>query len=260
MFLVTELLVKRLDNDRIVYKFIFDPYYLDLDDIILVNMLIKAIHDRELAKKIERELSIPYHKIKEAIQNILRKGYKGNNGSIDPALHTAPHIIVNGAISVYNVGLWWCDYGVKGKVFTQDLCTDPQFSHPRRAIALNPFELDYITQYDLDTIIDSEGYHKEGSIGRSPMEYRYELKPTSALAYGTFIANSDTTIKSVLFLGASYSSPNSSTTCSSQFPAPPNTCDPDYYASIYLPIWGWNVNVSISKDTAYSVSLRWYKP
>ena len=169
----------------------------------------------------------------------------------DPAAYTAPIVIIAENVPP-NAMPWWCDYGVRGKMVNQNLCISA-FVTGRRAVALNPWPSG--APSDLDTIIDSAGYHKSGTIGKAPFTFTRSSTTTDAAILATFVAASDATIASIWLLAASASSPSYSTACEYQHPAPSYVCSTGTYASIYMPIWYWDVDVSVRAGIPYSVKI-----
>jgi len=265
-----------LDRGKVIYKYEFDPFRLDERELL---WLIKAY--KELKQKLKNndknvvDNSIELYK---EIEKIIDKGSKGNGRMVnpmlfdkeltnalismvfDPSLRAVPALLVGARKASSTIGVWWCNGGSRGKFFSSDLCTEPEVecdegedycTGGRRAIAVNPWSIP--NWADLDTIIGDCG-NKVGSIGE-PVSYSRSVTDTYAVFAGTFSALADTKVKSVLFLVCTYRG-YTSTGCSDHAPAPPGTCDSDNYASVYLPLWGWNVDVAVSNGITYSVNVK----
>ena len=173
-------------------------------------------------------------------------------------MNAAPHMLVNN-IGPTNLGMWWCDYGLRGAYHTTELSENPFIAYyNRRAIAVNPWDLS--SPGDLDTIMDSRDYHKSGSLGTSPFSFSRYQDGKTAIASGSFKAADTATISSVILLTASYTQPYGTGTVGKDRPAPPGTCHSDYYASIYMPVWGFNVSVDIIEGVTYGVNIKLYAP
>ena len=240
-----ELKVENVSSGKTVYRFKFDPRMVPADETKWLLEQLRTVRDIDSLKRVLREA-----------EKILLKGSMGNGRlSLDPAYAAAAQIIIH-SYSDEDIGLWWCDYRSKGKMFTSTLCTDPYIEPDRRAVALNPWSLN--NPGDLDTIIDSRGYHKGGSIGKSPFSFSTASFANGASIVASFTAASTTTVRSILLLFASYTKSTSRTRCDFNVPAPPGTCDSRYYASIYMPAWGWDVSFTVVEGDAYTVKLRLY--
>ena len=173
----------------------------------------------------------------------------------DPAAYGAPDVVTGNDVAV-DSRPWWCDYGARGKLVDANLCQPAQIVQ-RRAIALNPWSSS--APSDLDTIIDSNGYHKSGTIGRSPFTFTRSTTPTDATILATFVAASDATIASIWLLAASNASPSYASSCSRSLPSAANQCCTisglNCFASIYMALWYWDVSISVRAGIPYSVKI-----
>ena len=257
-FLISnEVVVENVSRKKQVYRFCFDLEQIPEDELAWLLKQYKTL--RRLARKGKVDFDTIRGFALE-VEKIVSKGYEGHKGKmlnpllLDPAFGPVTHVIVR-AGSPEDVGLWWCDGGAVGKKFTSRLCTASNLTD-RRAVALNPWSLSSLD--DLDTIIDSHGYHKRGTIGKPSFTFTRSSFPDSASTVVTFVASSTTTMESILHLVASATQRKCPNGCLPGFPAPPKTCHGSCYCSIYLPLWGWDVSFSIVKDDVYSVKIRYY--
>ena len=261
-FLISnEVVVENVSRKKQVYRFCFDLEQIPEDELAWLLKQYKVL--RRLARQGKAD-SDTIRGFALEVEKIVSKGYGGHRGKmlnpllLDPAYRPATHHIAH-TYSHKDVGLWWCDAGTRGKKFTSSLCTNPSLdidARGRRAVALNPWDLGSLG--DLDTIIDSYGEHKSGTIGKFPFSFTRTLFPDSTNIMVTFVASSTTTINSILFLIATYYGYRFPKKCHSEAPAPKGTCHKDYYCSVYLPLWGWDVSFSIVKEDVYSVKIRFY--
>ena len=242
-----------LDRGKVIYKYEFDPFRLDERELL---WLIKAYKElKQKVKNKDKNVVDNFIELYKEIEKIIDKGSKGNGRLanpllFDPSLRGVPGLLVHGT-HIKDIGIWWCSMGTMKKLFTDPLCTDPNIHRNARAIAINPWSIP--NWADLDTVMGECG-NKSGDIG-TVQSYTYGIGVNYAIYSGTFQANKDTKIYSVLFLGCS-NTPNYSSTCTANEPAPTGTCDPSYYMSVYLPLWGWNVEVSVLANITYSVNVK----
>jgi len=252
MFFKSELTVKRLDINEIIYQLIFNPELIPIDELMLASIIINAINknDKKI-EKIEKEYGIPRSKMYDFVKKILNKGIIGKGG-IDPPMFASIWTIA------YYRGLrdspyWWCRGGAIGKKFTEPLCTGPNLTYHGRGIALNPWSLDNIG--DLDTLISSDEVHKSGTIGTGSFSFSRRITSEYVTFAASFTGASDTTVRSVIVViitgpGQKYES------CKPEYPAPTGTCHSSYYCVVVLPLWGFDVNFNVQKDIGYSVTVK----
>jgi len=258
MLLNSEIIVKNVTEDKTVFNFKFDLMEIPEDELLYMLRQFREV--KKTIKCRSRDIDVVKSFIKES-NNILKRGYKGDKGSmlniflLDPAMRGILSRVVSDS-SVKDIGMWWCDAGSTGKYFTDILEADPYLNALRHAVALNPWSLDSLG--DLDTIIDSQGYHKEGTIGKQTFSIEIIKAPTESKIVCSFYGASNTTIRSVIHLEGTNISPKQDTSSGRSAPSPLGTCSDSYYCSIYLPIWGFNVNASIETDLQYSVVIRYY--
>ncbi len=255
-----------------------EEYYLDLDirklgredfnDFIRgLRILNEEIRRNRIGSR--RYLEGLYLIRKSSKPAIVSRPKKGRESAVlDPVFNTVLHML-NYATAPKDIGLWWCIGGSKGKKFTDTLCTDPcldhSFSSPssygaqgRRDIALNPWDLSSIG--DLDTIISEYTWRrKTGTIGTTPFTFS-KSRTVDRVTYSvTFIANSNTTIKTIILLlpteGPQGYSPSS---CNDYAPAPPGTCDSSYYNAVFLPLWGIETEINIVEGDPYKIVVEFY--
>jgi len=252
-FISSELVVENLSRREEVYRFVFDPTLIPENELVQLIRTVKELKRgktcRELIGEAGRVLDKVIADVPDRVWTPLL---------LDPAMRAGLHIIVN-EWSIRDIGIWWCDRRQKGRLFTDPLCTGPSLgikASGRRAVALNPWSLSEIS--DLDTIIDSRGYHKGGTIGTSPFSFTRALSKNSASIQATFVARTSTTVKSIILLIPSMYGPWYSSSCFPRTPAPRGTCNPDYYESVYLPLWGWDVTFDIVEGEPYAVKIKLY--
>ena len=256
MFLLTlknSVWFEDLDRGKVIYKYEFDPFRLDERELLWFIRAYKEL--KQKVKNKDKNAVDNFIELYKEIEKIIDKGSKGNGRLanpliFDPSLRAVTGLIVYGTHSK-DIGVWWCNRSEAGKLFTDPLCTDPFVYYWKRAIAVNPWSIP--NWADLDTVMGECG-NKDGNIGTA-QSYTHGFGVNYATYSGTFQANKDTKIYSVLFLGCS-NTPYESTSCTDTEPAPPETCNPDVYESVYLPLWGWNVEVSVSATIAYSVNVK----
>ena len=256
-----EVIVIDLDRSRTIYRGIWDPLYLDPQELYTLIKLARALKNAQrcpCCRRILTELGYTVEKAREEVRKLLRRANRGEYLVIDPLRAQGIHALFDLYGAVTSVE-WFCDFGARGKYFTGDLAKRPFLArHNRLALMLNPWSLD--TPSDADTIIDSNGYHKAGSIGKSPFSIKREHDVDWYEVDVTFYGASDTTIQSIWLALASYYEPNYSTSPSAEYPAPPETCDPTRYASIYSPTYALDCNIPISTDTPYGLTVKVYLP
>jgi len=251
------LIDRERGEQRVIFSDVWDPLRMDPQELLWAVSVLRATLCRCVRRELERR-GVDIAKLRREALDVLRKGSRTGKLAVDPAMHGAPHMLVN-TKAPKDIGLWWCDGGATGKKFTDELRYEPYVAYfNRRAVALNPWGLDNIG--DLDTIIDSVGAHKAGTIGKGPFSFSRSQSGKEAVIGVSFVASSTTTIRSVILLTASDSSRTVTGTASSEVPAPPGTCDPDSYASIYVPVWGFDVSWDITADLTYAVDIRLYAP
>jgi len=129
----SELKVIELDTEDVIYYMDWNPFKLNPESL---RRAIKLL----MASRCSKLDLIP--EWREELREIALK----LSGGVDPALAGAPHVIAHSLIAK-DVGLWWCDKTNKGKMFTVDLCRDPEVGYQgslavgRRGIGLNPWAI-----------------------------------------------------------------------------------------------------------------------
>jgi len=269
MFISTEVEVENISRRKQVYRLSFNVDEIPVEELAWILKTFRKI------KKAVKGGVKPIEEIRELVKEtdkILEKASRGGPGRplnpllLDPAMRAVTHLIISHK-GYAGVGLWWCDGGARGKLFTEKLCKDPAFDYSgderyhigavgRRAVAVNPWSLGDLG--DLDTIIDSRGCHKEGTIGKKPFSFTRSKSSTSGTISASFTAKSTATIKSIILLIATRFLSGTERTCYDYNPAPPGTCHGSKYASVYLPLWGWDVSFSVSPGDIYVIKIKFY--
>jgi len=258
-FIRNEVVIRNLVRDKVVGRVVFDPSVLSEDELLWLFRVRKEI--TELLKsrgcrEVRQDVDVVREVGKEVVKLLSKATKGGKSVPLDPPMRGILGVLV-GAKNSRDIGMWWCDGGERGRYFTDTLCDLPNYHWTRRAVALNTWSLSDLS--DLDTIIDNEGYHKEGTIGKSPFSYSVVARQREVLLIASFQAASSTTIYSLLLLIPSVLSPGCGS-CSSNYPSTHGTCDPSSYCSIYMPMWGWDIEAPIEADEAYSASIRFTTP
>ena len=206
---------------------------------------------------IERYGAGMLRRMRTEYENIIRKAIKGN-AFCDPPMQVALNNVFRNTAPKEYIAYWWCCWPNKGKYFTTALAKDPfSTGYGRNAVSLNPFTLDNLG--DLDTIIDQAGYHKEGTIGIEPFSISWERKLDSIRFNVSFVGGSDTKIRSIILLNASFNQDRTYTSATNGYPAPPGTCHGSQYSPIYIDAWGMNVDIDITEGLSYGITIRLYK-
>jgi len=255
--LASYLEVKRLDTRRVIYKLGWEPWRLDPGELLYALKLLRASRCPKARRQLEKQGMLPSELRREALE-VLSKGCYGERGSVDPAMNAAPHMLAH-EYGPTNIGMWWCDGESKGAYFTVELAEKPYLTYNhRRAIAVNPWDL--ASPSDLDTIMDSRGEHKSGTLGTSPFSFSRHQDGKTVIISGSFKAKSSATISSIILLTASRDAEYVSSSAGYDTPAPKGTCDPDVYTSIYMPVWGFDVSIDIIEGVTYGVNIKLYAP
>ena len=241
-----------LDRGKVIYKYEFDPFRLDERELLWLIKAYKELKQRVKSK--DKNVVDNFIELYKEIEKIIDKGSKGNGKLANPLLFDPSLRAVTGLL-VWNhhskdVGVWWCNRTNAGKYFTDTLCDDPFIDYHARAVAVNPWSIP--NWADLDTVMGECG-NKSGSIG-NPQSYTHAYSAKRASYTGTFNAVADTKVYSVLFLGCT-GEPNYSSSCSTTCASPLGTCNDSYYETVYLPLWGWNVEVDVLNGVTYSVHV-----
>jgi len=256
-----ELKIIDVTRDKVVWDFVFDIDQIPEDE--LVWMIKQYKYARKLIRMGKKPVDIARELFRES-EKILRKGYRGDNGRImnpfllDPPMRALHEMIVDYRGS-QDIGMWWCDGGDRGKYFTETLAQTPDFdyeAHGRRAVALNPWSLS--NPSDLDTVIDSKGYHKEGIIGKLPFSISKAPKGTESGITASFVGASNVTVYSVIVLIPSDDTPQCYSDPYTRTPSTKDLCASGRYCTIYMPIWGWDTETQITENDAYLISMRFW--
>ena len=257
-----ELKIVNVTRDKVVWDFVFDIDQIPEDELLW--MIKQYKYARKLIRMGKKPVDIARELFRES-EKILRKGYRGDNGRImnplllDPPMRALHQMIMNHTAGSTNIGMWWCDGGEKGKYSTEWVSRAPAFdigAEGRRALALNPWNLS--NPSDLDTIIDSKNYHKEGTIGKSPFLQSKSVSSTESKMVVSFTGASNATIYSVILLIPSGPSPTCSTSYDNQICSVKGFCKTDQYCTIYMPIWGWDTETQITENEAYLLTVRFW--
>jgi len=254
-------------RNRTVYRGEWDPALIDPQELQLALLLLSAGRKynrcRLCREWLDRLGYTPEKAIREALK-ILSKGSRGDRVIFDPAYGSLIHILVDIRTS-RDLPWYWCRYDTekrrRGTYKTEPLQADPWIydcNHDGQewCITLNPWTLD--SPDDLDTIISSVGAHQEGTIGKKPFSLESSKTRNESEIKCTFYGASDTTIKTIMIVRSSCCSYFSGASLSSCFPAPVGVCDPDDYGAILYPLYGLGVDIPISTDTPYGLTVRIY--
>jgi len=261
MFICVSVECIELTRNRVIYRGEWDPLQIDPGELRYATILLYAsrMHNRCLkCREILKQLGYTPEKASKEAFKILSKGSRGDRVVLDPVFPSLVHWLVS-TKSVKNVPWWWCAGLSRGKFFTTELGAEPYIYDEdtggyRWREALNPWSLSEPS--DLDTIIGA----KEGTVGRSPWSIEVTKYDHGFYTRATFYGASDTTIRSILFLCCSQLNEGwvRETTPTSPYPAPPGTCHSDYVSSVYLPLYGFEVDIPISADTPYGLTVHVY--
>jgi len=258
MIFGSELRLVDLTRKKVVFEYVFDPSRIDIDELVYALTLLKMIRKAQIDKEVEKSLEKLGYDAKSAwneYRKIMSKGNVKGNAVVDPSLG-ATALMLFRRHGTANIGIWFCDYGSRGKYFTSELCTEPLLTeYDRRAMAINPWGLANIS--DLDTIMDSFNRHKSGTLGE-PNSCSVSVSGRKASITGIFTAKTNASIKSVILLTCSNNVPDSAVDCYDYMPAPPGTCHSSYYTSIYIPFWGFDTDIPIESDVQYGLSAVLY--
>jgi len=248
--LCSEIELIETETGRILYSDGWDPLLIDPDELAFALALLRASRKAMTCSRCRKELErrgIDWRELRREAFEIIRRGSRSRHMAIDPAYYGGGQAVATCYLAT-DIGLWWCEEYSVGAMFTSELAEMPDISLSYGDVGLNPWPLD--SPSSLDTIIPTLGHNdKEGTIGRHPFSWNEVASGTTYIVSVSFVANSDTTIRSVIILRLTYNSV-----------APPGTCHPDYKADVYIPVWGFDVAFSITKDVGYTINAKLYPP